>query len=137
MIFGQIFGLLPIQGILSNHINDLRFKFLSIRVAYTLIIHCICIFEFIMFFYHLPSMGYNFGAIGDLFYYLFAIFTTLYLTIFASKWIILMKTWCENENIFYHPPPTTEQSDFKFFTKKIRIFAVCFIGFLIGESQVE
>lgn len=131
MVLGQIFGLLPIQGISSENINDLRFKFLSLKGAYTLVLQCICIFEFIMFSYHLHNTGYNFGAIGDLFYFLFAAFTMLYLTIFASKWISLMKTWSNIESIFLDSPSSND-SDFKFFTRKIRTFALCFIGFLIG-----
>ena len=129
--------MLPIFGVTSENINDLRFKCLSLKVAYTLILQSICIFEFIMFCYHLHiSTGYNFGAIGDLFYFLFAVFTTLYLTIFASKWISLMKTWSKIENMFLDSSSLND-SDFKYFKRKIRTFALCFIGFLIGKSQIN
>lgn len=118
-----------------NDSNNLRFKFLSFKVLIMLFMQSICFFELIMYSLQLKKTGFNFDGAGNFFFYIFAIFVNFYLTFAASKFKIMMQTWSEYEEIFLNPPYSIHCKS-KIFAKKIRIFAIFFIGFLIGKKII-
>lgn len=102
IIFGQLFGLLPINRINANNPKELKFKWFSFKFFYSLSLTIISSFELVMFSHYIYTHGYNFGFLWDFFYYLFSIFAKIHLTIYAEQWKSLMVLKSEYENIFLY-----------------------------------
>jgi len=127
--------MLPVNGILSDDIAQLCFKWRSLKVLYTCMLQFICISEFLMITFMLYSVGLTFDYFATWLNYGIGIYTTLYLLYRAVKWREFMQFWYDHEKVFLQTP----YSNFSLavaFQRKVKVVGFSFIGFTIGELSI-
>lgn len=111
LVFGQIFGMMPVSGITKDH-THLKFKWSSKRTIYSLILALLTVVNTILYFVYMVCFDkfdifdwgmiifviYNFYAVSILVEFLFllvAVFTVILFIDLAKEWPALMKKWAQ------------------------------------------
>lgn len=127
IILGQIFAILPVDGISLNDVEKLSFSFRSPKVIYTVLLQLLCVMEFILVAF---SVGFTFDFFSVVLRYGIGVYTTLYMLLQARKWKGLMRCWEKNEEAFLRPPYASRARAMNF-SRKAKVVAVLFIGYAI------
>jgi Trehalose receptor len=121
--------MLPVDGITSDNIEDIKFKFRSPKVIYSVILQALCVIELLVFVFKYNS-GTTFDFINLLLSYTVGAYATVFLLFQARKWKAIMKYWSVNEEIFLRPPYSNRSRAFAF-ARNLKIVAVIIIGYTI------
>ncbi|KAG5679765.1 hypothetical protein PVAND_009305 [Polypedilum vanderplanki] len=132
LIFGQIFGLLPVS--LNNDVEKIQFKFKSFKTFYSFLLQFFCISEFVALAYFLyADDNFDFNVLGNLIFYFIGIFTTFYFIFFANKWKSLIVLWDKYDDVF-SCPLYSHSHETIVFGRKVKFISAFFFGFLIIDN---
>jgi hypothetical protein len=130
IIVGQIFGLLPVNGVISDKIENISFKLCSFKVIYTVCLQFVCATELFAFTY--TSAAFSFDYFNILISYGIGLYVSFYLLYVASKWKEFMTFWMINEEVFLYAPYSSKARAITF-ARKVKIVGICIMGFTIGK----
>lgn len=100
----QIFGLLPVRGILSKNVYGLKFEIFSFRTIYALLFILFYIIEYGLSIKFIIDTSFKFQWVGKLFYNAIGIMTGIYSVYLAVYWSSYMTNWYQKERTFLGPP---------------------------------
>ncbi|GLV41645.1 Gustatory receptor 64f [Carabus blaptoides fortunei] len=102
LILAQCFALMPLQGIMSDSLNQIRFKWFSFRTLYCLINLCGSIGLFVFNFVRFLTTGMHFGDLATVFYFTSTTLTILLSIRLARLWHLLNEKWSVMETAMKH-----------------------------------
>lgn len=119
LLLGQFFGMLPVDGVLSESENDLKFRWKSPKTIYSMIFLFCGTVESCLATRRLLRLGFNIHFAETL---LFFVTATIHAYIFfhlGRKWKDIMNFWRSKEEVFLNEPYKSHKFELK---KKICIF---------------
>ncbi|CAO1403379.1 unnamed protein product [Diamesa serratosioi] len=131
LFIGQCFGFMPVDGILSKDIGNLKFRWKSLRTIYSIIFLICGTVESCMAVRRLLRLGFNIHFAETMIFFVSSMARAYSLFQIARKWKMMMKFWAQCENVFLNPP----YEDLKGWclAQKIRFSAVFLILLLFVE----
>lgn len=134
MLIGQIFGSMPVQGILCKEIDSLKFSWTSFRTIYTTFFLISGTIEAGMVTFRLVRMGLNLNYAQEIIFFVSSMIRSFLLFHMARKWKTIMKYWTQCEYVFLRPP----YKELKWsLTIRIRIIGVFFILMCCSKFLVD
>jgi gustatory receptor len=122
----QVFGLMPIDGVMSKDVENLEFKWKSFKTMYTLVFLVLGTAECLLCCRLIFKKGLTLSLSSELSFYLISMIGAFYILKLATKWKYLMKVWFDSEKVFLKSPYVNLKLSMK---RKIRLWAAL-IGFL-------
>lgn len=116
----QFFGLMPVDGVNSNDISNINFRWKSIKSIYALVFLACGSVECLLCLRLAAISGMTLGFSSALSFYATSMFGAFYLLKLASKWQHLMTFWYKCEKVFLKPPYIIRGWSLK---QKIRLWA--------------
>ena len=104
LVIGQIFGLMPIQGILGKDIDSLKFRWISLRTIYSIFFLTSGTIEATMVVVRLVRMGLCLNYVGGILFFVSSMLRAVLLFQMARKWKKIMTFWTQCEYVFLRPP---------------------------------
>uniref|UniRef100_A0A1I8NJ06 Uncharacterized protein n=1 Tax=Musca domestica TaxID=7370 RepID=A0A1I8NJ06_MUSDO len=104
LFISQIFALFPISNVYHGSIARLRYKWLSLPVAYASVIMILNFLEFVVVIYYIFVTGINFHSLGTIALFLVCLLEHYLFWRLSSKWPKLMKQWRQAEEVFFRTP---------------------------------
>lgn len=122
----QVFGLMPIDGVMSRDISNLNYKWKSLKTAYSLTFLILGTVECLLCARLIFKKGLSLALSSELSFYLISLVGAFFMLKLAMKWQRLMKLWFDSEKVFLKTPYTNSGFSLK---QRIRLWAAI-IGFL-------
>ncbi|XP_058975801.1 gustatory receptor for sugar taste 64b-like [Musca domestica] len=104
LFISQIFALFPISNVYHGSIARLRYKWLSLPVAYASAIMILNFLEFVVVIYYNFVTGINFHSLSTIALFLVCLLEHYFFWRLSSKWPKLMKQWRQAEEVFFRTP---------------------------------
>lgn len=133
LVLGQCFGSMPVEGILSKDIGNLKFRWNSLRTIYSIVFLTCGTIESCMAVRRLLRLGFNINFAETMIFFVSSMGRAFVLFQMARKWNMFMKFWSQCENVFLHSP--YENLKGWSLGRKIRISSVCLVLLLIGNYE--
>ena len=125
LTFGQFFAMLPVNGILSNDEDNLRFHWKSIRTIYSIIFLILGSIESCLAIRRLVVIGFSIGYAEAILFYILSMVRSLMIFRLAMKWKSIMLYWRKRENVFLKKPYIMTKCS-------LRCKLSIFFGFVVG-----
>lgn len=133
MAFGQFFGMLPVNNILSNDEHQLEFHWLSKRTIYALTFLILGSFEGCIATRRILVIGFTVAYAEMMLFFIISMVRAAFLFRLAMKWQTIMKYWRSQEEVFLHPPYAKKGWSLK--KKLTTIFFIMILG-LFGKLLI-
>ncbi|KAG5679798.1 hypothetical protein PVAND_009336 [Polypedilum vanderplanki] len=104
LFFGQFFGMLPVDGILSRKEEDLKFRWRSPRTIYSVFFLFCGSIETAVATRRLVRLGFNIHFAEAFLFYITAMVRSFFIFQMGMKWNLIIKKWRELENVFLYEP---------------------------------
>lgn len=95
---------MPIYGMLNKKIDQIKFRWLSIRTFLSLLFIFTAAVEVVLAMCRISSSGLNFNTFGILFYFFYTLLETIFLFLLAREWNYFIKYWSKKEMVFLREP---------------------------------
>ncbi|XP_060517071.1 gustatory receptor for sugar taste 64f-like [Cylas formicarius] len=127
IILMQIFGFFPLDGICGPTYKSLQFRWLSLKLLYSVLSIVGYTFNFVLYCLHLSSHIENILDINALFFHIESIIMAMLFLHLATKWSRFVKQWHNVEIAMknYEPPRNLK--------RKISITLIVFLGVALVE----
>jgi gustatory receptor len=104
LIFGQFFGLLPVEGVSSNDEEKIKFRWKSLKTIYSMIFLFCSTIDCVLVITRLFRLGFNIKLSEDLIFFILAMVRAFVFFNLARKWNDIMRMWKKCESPFLKPP---------------------------------
>jgi gustatory receptor len=104
LTYGQFFGLLPADGVLSNDEEKVKFRWKSVKTIYSMIFLFCGTVESGLGTRRLLRLGFNINFAEGLLFFILAMFRAFVFFNLARKWNVIMRLWKKCESPFLQPP---------------------------------
>ena len=133
---GQLFAIMPVEGILAKNVNNVKFKFVSLRTMYSLMSCLFILINFSLFVrYIIKNDNYNIDTISTVLYFLVILLELFFFFRLGTQWPKIIKKWNRKENNFLSDP---YRMNFETNLKtKIRFVAFTFMFLALLEDQMN
>lgn len=98
--FSQVFAIMPVNGVNSKEISNIKFKWKSFKAVYSLLLIACGTIEFFLCVRLVLKRGLTLGYASALAYYFAAVFGAFCFFRLSMKWQQSMKRWYELEKVF-------------------------------------
>ncbi|CAO1404050.1 unnamed protein product [Diamesa tonsa] len=103
-VIGQIFGIMPIDGVMGKDIDCLKFRWTSLRTIYSIFFLTSGSIEAGMVVVRLVRMGLSVNYAGGILFFVSSMARAIMLFQMARKWKTIMEVWTKCEQVFLKPP---------------------------------
>uniref|UniRef100_A0A1B0CHD5 Gustatory receptor n=1 Tax=Lutzomyia longipalpis TaxID=7200 RepID=A0A1B0CHD5_LUTLO len=103
-LFGQMFSIFPISGILCKTSHQLHFRWFSIRTIYYLVLTIFQIISFSLSIRRVVRTGKSFSAFASVFFYFVTLTGSFFIFRLARRWKSVIGRIEKIEKIFLYPP---------------------------------
>lgn len=104
LAYGQLFGLLPVDGVLASDEKAIKFRWRSVKTIYSMIFIFCGTIESLLGTRRLLRLGFKINFAEGLLFFIAAIMRALILFRLARNWNGFMARWRECEDVFLRPP---------------------------------
>ncbi|ALC43489.1 Gr64b, partial [Drosophila busckii] len=104
LFISQLYALLPVCNVRSADINQIKFKWLSVRVFYSALIMLLNFGEFIAVLYYISHTGINFHNSSTIALYIVCLLEHVFFWRLAYNWQSIMSHWYHVEQLFLSVP---------------------------------
>lgn len=104
ILLAQLFGTMPVSGILSTDTRNVKFKWKSVRVVVSIIFALFSMVETITIVKMATDEQITLGVAGALIFYSVCLFGNLFFIRIALHWPSIIRLWRRNENVFLKLP---------------------------------
>lgn len=130
LLFGQLLGMLPVDGILSKSEKDLKFRWRSPKTIYSIIFLFCGTIESSVATRRLLRLGFNIHYAEGFLFYITAMIRAYYIFRLGMKWTLIIQKWRSCEDVFLREPYTIKGWKL---SRKIRIVFAILMFFVICE----
>jgi gustatory receptor len=134
LLFGQLFGMLPVENVLGRHEENLRFRWRSPRTIYSIFFLVCGSIESAVGTRRLVRLGFNIHFAESFMFLLTTMLRSFYIFRLAMKWQQIMLKWRELESVFLRAPYKVKGWSL---SRKIRSVFAFLMTFVIGECACE
>lgn len=131
-MIGQIFGIMPIDGIMGKDIGCLKFRWTSLRTIYSIFFLTSGSIEAAMVVVRLVRMGLSVNYAGGILFFVSSMVRGIMLFQMARKWKTIMEVWTQCEYVFLRPP----YKELKGWSLSMRIRVIGILIILMSISKV-
>ncbi|XP_070501290.1 gustatory receptor for sugar taste 64b-like [Chironomus tepperi] len=125
LLLGQIFGMLPVDGVLGKSEKDLNFRWKSPKTIYSILFLFFGTIESCMGTRRLLRLGFNIHFAESFLFFITAMIRAYMLFFLGRKWKFIMMRWQNCEDVFLREPYNTKGWSL---SRRIRIvFAIAVI----------
>ncbi|KAJ6635417.1 Gustatory receptor for sugar taste 64f, partial [Pseudolycoriella hygida] len=104
IVISQLFGVMPVCGILSDDTRSVRFEWFSVRVIVAIIFTLLNAMEVITVILLAFEEEITLGLAGSLIFYSACLFGSVFFIKMAQEWPRLIRLWRRNEDVFLKLP---------------------------------
>jgi gustatory receptor len=108
LLLGQIFGMLPVDGVLAKNEKDLNFRWKSPKTIYSIFFLFCGTIESCIGTRRLLRLGFNIHYAESFFFLIAAMIRAFVLFFMGRKWKFIMMRWRKCEDVFLRDPYTTK-----------------------------
>lgn len=130
---GQLFGMLPVDGICAEDESQVEFRWKSIKTIYSMVFLFCGTVESGMGTRRLLRLGFNIGFAEGLLFFVTAMIRAFIIFRLARKWKDIIKEWRKCEDVFLKPPYKVTGRSLSF---RIRTMFFVFVALSIGKSLI-
>ncbi|XP_058448774.1 uncharacterized protein LOC131428748 [Malaya genurostris] len=115
----QIFSLFPIEGVFSNDVNRIFFRWISLRTLYSSMLLVLCALVIIAQVHHVASTSVTIGKVAGILYYFFNFCGLICFFVVAIQWRTVLMKWRMCEEVFLHSPYKMRERSLKFHVRGV------------------
>lgn len=130
LVYGQFFGMLPVDGVLSENESELEFRWKSLKTIYSMAFLFCGTVESCLGTRRLLRLGFNIRYVEGLVFFILAVVRGFIFFRLARKWTEIMKMWKRCEDVFVRDPYKVEGASLKV---KVRVVFTVLVTFAMGK----
>lgn len=131
LVYGQIFGMIPANGVMSNDENKVEFRWTSLRTIYSMVFLFCCTSDCLMGVLRLLRRGFSIYQFEGLIFFVLATIRGFIFFHLAIKWKKIMSKWRKCEEPFLSAPYRVKGWNL---SRRIRIIFIVLALLGIGEE---
>lgn len=133
LVYGQFFGMLPVDGVLAKDETSLEFRWKSAKTIYSMMFLFFTSIESCLGIRRLLRLGFNLNFAEGLLFFFMAMVRAFIIFHLARSWKEIIGKWRKCEDAFLHPPYHVKGWSLSL---KIRLI-FCILAFLGFGEQLK
>jgi len=134
LLLGQIFAMLPVDGVLAKNEKDLNFRWKSPKTIYSIVFLFCGTIESCIGTKRLLRLGFNIHYAESFFFLIAAMIRAFVLFFMGRKWKFIMMRWRKCEDVFLREPYETRGWSL---SRRIRVVFTVAVILILSEFLIE
>lgn len=130
LAYGQFFGMLPVDGVLSDDEDQVEFRWKSAKTIYSVVFLLLGSIESCLGTRRLLRLGFKVNFAEGLLFFISAMVRAYIIFFLARKWKVIIKRWRETEDVFLRQPYRVKGWSL---SVRIRVIFVILVVLSIGK----
>lgn len=134
LLLGQLFGMLPVDGVLAHSEKDLNFRWNSPKTIYSIFFLFCGTIESCLGTRRLLRLGFNIHFAESFLFFITAMIRAYMLFFLGRKWKFIMMRWHNCENVFLREPYKTKGWSL---SRRIRVVFTIAVLLVLSKFLIE